>query len=165
MASLDSNTKYESIVFCFQKHSLFRIQWLPTLLNTFYKKKIPVAKYDNLLTFNALNNLKVDALSQIDEWILDEAQMVSAHGAGATEARAMIELLKIEKSPLAGLYQSGDYEVLEDTDDLIHYMNHVYTSESCHNSFRTPLHDRKMLVIYKVILTLFPIHKNITSKY
>ena len=65
---------------------------------------MPVVKYENLFISNVKTELKVDALAQIDKWILDEVQMVFGHGTDPDKARAMEELLKMEKSPLTGLY-------------------------------------------------------------
>ena len=86
---------------------------------------MPTAKYENLFTTNAQTKLKADALDLIDDWILDKTQMASAHGAGSGESQAMRELLKMDKTPILGLYGNGDFEKLEDNGDLIHFINHV----------------------------------------
>ena len=125
---------------------------------------MPTAKYDNLFTTNAKTKLKSDVLTQIDEWILDEAQMVSDHGAVSAEARAMKELLKMDKSPLAGLFVNGDYERIEINDDLIDYTNHVKVNTNCHNHIKAPSCDGKFVVIFKATSTLFPVHETITGK-
>ena len=58
---------------------------------------------NSLFMSNAKTELKANIFRLIDEWILDEVQMACDHGAGSTEARAMKDLVKMEKPPLVGL--------------------------------------------------------------
>ena len=91
MASLNNGMRFDGIVFCFRKHALPGYHWFRSLLNTFYAKQMAAAKYNSLF-------LKVDALTLLNEWILDEVQMACDHGAGSAKARAMKELVKMDKS-------------------------------------------------------------------
>ena len=74
--------------------------WLSGLLNTYYRKRMPIAKYDSLFTSNAQTELKANVLMIINEWILDEVKMECDHGAGSDEARTKKELVKIENHHL-----------------------------------------------------------------
>ena len=107
MASLINGKKYDGLVFFgwFWKHILPAYPWLSNLLNTFYGKQMPTAKYNSLFTSNPKTELKANVLTLIDEWILYEVQMACDHGVGYAEARVMKKLIKMEKSPLAGLYK------------------------------------------------------------
>ena len=70
----------------------------------------------------------------------------------------------MDKSPLAGLYLNGDFELLETTDNLIDYMNHVSFNTNCHNLRKASSRDGKFLVIFKESSALFPTHETITGK-
>ena len=109
-AALHENVNYDGIAFCFQKHPVNSMAWLSSLLNTYYGKTISVAKYENLFTTNAKDTLKADALTLLNEWVLNEAQIVSDHAVGSAEDKTMKNLLKMEKTPLVTLYGTGDWE-------------------------------------------------------
>ena len=164
IASLRNNAKFDCIVFCFRKYAIPVYHWRSSLLNRFYGKKMSTPKYENLFTSNTKTELKANVLTLINKWILDEAQMESDHGAGSAKARATKELLKMEKSPLSGLYIGGDYEQIEDNDGLIDYINHDCVPENFHNHIKAPSCDRKFLVIFKETSTLFPVCETITGK-
>lgn len=62
----------------------------------------------NLFTTNAKDTLKADALELIDDWIIDQVQMVSVHGAGSDGIRALKDLLKKKNLKLVIMYKTGD---------------------------------------------------------
>ena len=164
MASLNNGAKFDDIVLWFWKHALPAYHWLSSLLNTLYGNQMPTAKYNCLFVTNVKTEVKANALTLIDEWIIDKVQMECDHGAGSAKARAMKELVKMDKSTLAGLYVNSDFEQLEDKDDLIDYINHVSVDTNCHNQLKAPSRDRKYLVIFKESSTLFLAHETITGK-
>ena len=149
MASLNSGTRFNGIVFCFRKHALPGYHWFDSLLNTFYAKQMAAAKYNSLFTTNKETELKAEALTLLDDWILDEVQMMCDHGAGSVEARTMKDLVRMDKSSLYGLYINGEFERFDEIDNLINYMDHVSVDLNCHNHLKVPSRDGKYLVIFK----------------
>ena len=138
MVTLGNGTTFDGIAFCFKKYFLPAYPWLSNVLNIFYGKQMPAAKYNSLFTDNTKTDLKANVLMLIDEWILDEVQMACDHGAGSGEARAMKDLVKMDRSPLCGIYSNGDYANFDNKDDLINYMNHVSVDVNHHNILREP---------------------------
>ena len=122
------------------------------------------AKYDSLFTTNTKTELKADALTLLNDWILDEVQMACDHGAGSAEARTMKDLVRMDKSSLSGLYVNGEFERFDELNNLIDYMNHVSVDLNHHNHLKVPSRDGKYLVIFKESSTLFPDHNAITGK-
>ena len=129
---VNNNVKFDSIVFCFQKNPVNSMSWLHNLLNTFYGQKMSQDKCESIFTTNAKDTLKADALDILDDWILEQAQMASIHGADYLEARTMKDLLKKETSWLVVIYGTGDWEQLDTTDDLKEYMNHSHVAANHH---------------------------------
>ena len=82
--------------------------WLHNLLNIIYDQKISTAKYKSISTNNTKETLKVDTLDLLNEWILDEVQMVSDHTVASDGARDMKTLSKKENSQLVMKYGTGD---------------------------------------------------------
>lgn len=72
------------------------------------------------------------ALNLLNEWMLNEVQIVSNIRAASDGTRKIKDSLKKENSQLVVMYRTGDWERLDTTDDLKECMNNYHTAANCH---------------------------------
>ena len=155
-----------SIELFFVSGNILSIQWVgyATYLTPSIVKKMSTAKYEILFTTNAKDTIKAYSLELLYEWIIKKPNIVSDHGEAFSEARVMKIMLKKDKPRLVIMYQTGDCEQLDTTNNLNEYRNHFHDIFNCYGSLKTFSQDWKFVVVYKDTLTLFPIHGNISGR-
>ena len=106
VAKLGNNINFDSSSI---SRNILLIQWVgyTTYLTPSMVKQYPQISVKISSPIILRDTLKADALDPFDKWIIEQGQMVSDHGAGSAEARAMKNLLKKEKSQLV-MCETGD---------------------------------------------------------